>query len=147
MIKKVVLCAAFACLSLFALSEASDIASQTTEILSMQQKRFEAMVKADISTLKVLFAEELTYTHTNGQTESKDSFLLTIETAMFKYEEIQTTSMHVRIYGDTGVITGKGKIKLLAFGKPMSLDVSFIEVQVKSGGRWQLVAWQTTRIQ
>jgi len=146
MIKIVVLWAAFACFSLFALSEASDTASQTTELLSMQQKRFEAMVKADLSTLKFLFAEDLTYTHTNGQTESKNSLLSTIETATFKYEAIQTTSTNVRIYGDTGVITGRGKIKLLAFGMPMSLDVSFIEVQVKSGGRWQLVAWQTTRL-
>lgn len=145
--KIVVLLAVLTCFSLFALSEASDIASQTTELLSMQQKRFEAMVKADLSTLKFLFAEDLTYTHTNGQTESKSSFLSTIETAAFKYEEIQTTSMSVRIYGDTGVITGRGKIRLFAFGMPMSLDVSFIEVQVKSGGRWQLVAWQTTRLQ
>lgn len=146
MIKKVVWWAAFACFSLFTLSEASDIASQTTELLSMQQKRFEAMVKADLSTLQSLFAEDLTYTHTNGETESKSSLLSTIETATFKYEAIQTTSTNVRIYGDMGVITGRGKIKLLAFGTPMSMDVSFIEVQVKSGGRWQLVAWQTTRL-
>jgi hypothetical protein len=146
MIKKLVLLTALTCYSLFALSEASDTASQTSELLSMQQKRFEAMVKADISTLKSIFAEDLTYTHTNGETETKSSFLSTIETATFKYESIETTSTNVRIYGDTGVITGKGKIKLLAFGSPMSMEVSFIEVQVKSGGRWQLIAWQTTRI-
>jgi len=146
MIKKVVLWAAFAFFSIFAVSEASETTSQTSELLSMQQKRFEAMVKADISALKSIFAEDLTYTHTNGETETKSSFLSTIETATFKYEAIQTTSTNVRIYGDTGVITGRGKIKLLAFGTPMSMDVSFIEVQVKSGGRWQLVAWQSTRL-
>ena len=145
--KLAILWATFLCLNCFALSEASDIASQSTEPLSIQQKRFEAMVETDVSTLKSLIAEDLTYTHTNGETESKAGLLLIIEAGTFKYESIQTTSTNVRIYGDTGVITGKAKIKLLAYGMPMSLYVSFIEVQVKSGGQWQLVAWQTTRIQ
>ena len=145
--KIAILWAAFSCFSLFSFSDASDIASQSTDLLSMQQKRFVAMVKADLSTLKSLIAEDLTYTHTNGETESRGSLLSAIETATFKYESIQTTSTNVRIYGHTGVITGKANIELLAYGMPMSLDVSFVEVQVKSGGHWQLVAWQTTRIQ
>ena len=139
---RIVVLGAFACFSLFALSEASD-----SELLSIQQKRFEAMVRADLPTLRLLIAEDLTYTHTNGQTDSKGTFLSKIENANLKYEAIQTTSTNVRIYGDTGVITGRGKIKLLYYGMPMLLDVSFIEVQVKMGGRWQLVAWQTTRFQ
>ena len=145
--KLAILWAAFSCLISFAPSQASDVASQSTEILSMQQKRFEAMVKNDLSTLKSLISEDLTYTHTNGETESKRGFLLMIETETFKYESIQTTSKNVRIYGHTGVITGKAKIELLAYGRSMSLYVSFIEVQVKYGGYWQLVAWQTTRLQ
>jgi hypothetical protein len=145
--KIAILWAAFSCLISFTLSEASDIASQSTELLRMQQNRFEAMVAADLSTLESLIAQDLTYTHTNGRTESKRGFLLMLEIETITYKSIQTTSTKVRIYGNTGVITGIAKIEVFANGMPMSLNVSFLEVQVKSEGHWQLVAWQTTKIQ
>ena len=144
--KIAILWATFSCLVSFTLSEASDIASQSTELLSMQQKRFEAMVAADLSTLESLIAQDLTYTHTNGETESKRGFLLMLEIETINYKSIQTTFTKVRIYGNTGVITGIAKIEVFANGMSMSLNVSFLEVQVKSEGNWQLVAWQTTRI-
>ena len=144
--KIAILWAAFSCLVSFTLSEASDIASQSTELLSMQQKRFEAMVAADLSTLESLIAQDLTYTHTNGETESKRGFLLTLEIETINYKSIQTNFTKVRIYGNTGVITGIAKIEVFANGMSMSLNVSFLEVQIKSKGHWQLVAWQTTRI-
>jgi hypothetical protein len=104
------------------------------------------MVKADIPTLKLIISGDLTYTHTNCETDSKDSFLSKIESNTFTYKAIQTTSTTVRIYGDAGVITGRGKIELLFHGMPMLLEISFIEVQVKSEGRWQLLVWQSTRL-
>lgn len=113
----------------------------------MQQRRFEAMVRAELPALKLLLAEDLTYTHTNGKTDSKASFLSMIESGSLKYEAIEMTSSNVRMYGNTGVITGRVMMRVLYYGMSMPLAISFIEVQFKSEGRWQLVAWQSTRLQ
>jgi hypothetical protein len=145
--KSILFCGAFAILGLFALVEASDIASPKKELLTMQHRRFEAMIRADLPALKLLLAEDLTYTHTNGKTESKTNFLSMLETGNLKYEAIETTSENVRMYGDTGVITGRSMMKVLYYGMSITLNTSFIAVQVKSEGRWQLVAWQSTRLQ
>ena len=145
--KSILLCGVITILCLFAHAEVSETASPKEELLSMQQRRFEAMVRADLPALKLLLAEDLTYTHTNGVTESKASFLSMIESGSLKYEAVEITSSNVRMYGDTGVITGRGTMRVLYQGTPMSLVLSFIEVHVKSEGRWQLVAYQSTRIQ
>jgi len=125
---RIVVLGAFACFSLFTLSEASD-----SELLSIQQKRFEAMVRADLPTLRLLITEDLTYTHTNGQTDSKGTFLSKIENANLKYEAIQTTSTNVRIYGDTGVITGRGKINCSIMACPCFSTLALL----KSKSRWE----------
>ena len=104
----------------------------------MQRERFEAMVRADLPALKILLAKDLTYTHTNAKTESKTSFLSMLKSGSLKYEAIETTSANVRMHGDTGVITGRCMMKVLFHGMSMPRDSSFIKVQVKSEGRWQL---------
>ncbi len=145
--KSILLCGVIIILCLFTHAEASEITSPKGELLSMQQRRFEAMVRAELPALKLLLAEDLTYTHTNGKTDSKASFLSMIESGSLKYEAIEMTSSNVRMYGNTGVITGRVMMRVLYYGMSMPLAISFIEVQFKSEGRWQLVAWQSTRLQ
>ena len=137
--KSILLCGVITILCLFAHAEVSETASPQEELLSMQQRRFEAMVRADFPALELLLAEDLTYTHTSGETESKAKFLSMIKSGLLKYEAIEIKSSNVRMYGDTGVITGRVMMKVLYSGMPMSLAIKFIEVQVKSEGRWQLV--------
>ena len=144
--KSILLSGAIIILSLFTLAKASDIASQKAELLSIQKSRFEALVRVDLPALELLLAEDLTYTHTYGETESKTAYLSSLKTGRLTYKAIDSSSVHVRIYGDTAVLTGRGKMEVIAFGRLNTFEFSFIEVQVKMESRWQLVAWQAIRL-
>jgi hypothetical protein len=48
--------------------------------------------------------------------------------------------------GDAVVLTGIARIKVMSGGKPNAFSVRFTDVWGKSGGQWQMVTWQSTRL-
>ena len=49
--------------------------SPLEEILALETKRIAAMTRQDLDTLDGLLADDLTYTHSRGVTDTKASFL------------------------------------------------------------------------
>jgi len=44
------------------------------------------------------------------------------------------------------VLTGACRISVTSGGRPNSFSVRFTDVYANTGGRWQMVAWQSTRL-
>jgi hypothetical protein len=121
--------------------------SKEEELRLAEQSRVEALVNSDVSRLEKLLGDDLTYTHSTGIKESKAEFLHRIRSGDLKYESMQhENEVSVRLYGDTGVLTGTSRVKVRARGQTLNLHIRFTEVWVKRGGSWQLAAWQATRI-
>ena len=114
--------------------------------LAFQSSRFQAMVDADIETLEVFLAEDLTYSHTTGWTESKSEFLLTVESGRINYMAVTPRDVAVRIYGDVAVITGLSDMRGAVGDRPVSFTIRVLDVSRRVGNSWQLVAWQSVRI-
>ena len=122
--------------------------SKEEELRATEQKRVEALVNSDVPRLEKLLADDLTYTHSTGIKESKAEFLHRIQSGEVKYNSMQhENGASIRLYGDTGVLTGISRIKVSVRGQALNLHIRFTEVWVKRGrGPWQVVAWQSTRI-
>ena len=114
--------------------------------LEFQSARFRAMIDADIDTLKEFLADELTYSHTTGWTETKTEFLSTVESGTIDYMSVTPNDVEVRIYGDVAVITGQSIMQGVVGGSPVKLTIGFLDVSKRAGDSWQLVAWQSVRI-
>ena len=50
----------------------------------------------------------------------------------------------VRVYGPTAVLTGSADMVLR--GQPDTIRLRYTLVYAKRDGRWQMVAWQSTRL-
>lgn len=111
-----------------------------------ETRRFEAMTKGDVAALDGLLAEELTYTHSTGQVETKRQFLDDVRSGRLKYEFIAPEDVLVRVYGTTAVATGRARIQVRTQGQEMGIQIRYTDVYVKRAGRWKLVAWQSTRL-
>ena len=122
--------------------------SASEELRRTEQSRVEALVSGDVPRLGKLLGEDLTYTHSTGIRESKTEFLHRIQSGELKYDSMQhENGISVRLYGDTGVLTGTSRVKVRAGGQTLKLHIRFTEVWLKRDrGDWQLVAWQATRI-
>jgi ketosteroid isomerase-like protein len=116
------------------------------EIRQREIRRFEAMVRGDISALDEILSEDLTYTHATGVFETKAEFITKLKSGQTKYESFAPEDVLVRLYGTTGVVTGAARVKVQVKGEHLSFQLRFMDVYVKKGDRWQMVAWQATRL-
>ena len=51
-----------------------------------------------------------------------------------------------RLYGDFVVINGRAHVTVNLDGKEQTFDLSYTDVFVKRDGRFQMIAWQSTRL-
>ncbi|HJS21254.1 MAG TPA: nuclear transport factor 2 family protein [Steroidobacteraceae bacterium] len=121
-------------------------ANPDESVEQVERRRFAAMVAQDLAALEPLLAEDLTYGHSNGAFENKSEFLETIREGRLRYEAIGVQELAVRQYGNVAIVTGRILISGRAGTGPVMLNLRYTDAYVKRDGRWQLVAWQSTRL-
>src|SRR5262245_36368691 len=117
-----------------------------TAVLETEKTRFAAMVAGNKTVLDQVLANELSYTHATGKNESKTEFVTAITSQAVTYEAIEPEEINPRIYSETAVVTGRARFKVRSGSGRLSFRARFTDVYVKRAGRWQLVAWQSTRL-
>ncbi len=121
--------------------------SVANHILGLEERRFAAMMSRDVQALRRMLADDLTYTHSSGQLETKEQLIESIASGAFQYLAILPEgALDVRVYGDAAVVTGKGTFRVRAGGEERSLKLRFTDVYIVRGDVWQMVAWQSTRL-
>ncbi len=116
------------------------------EIRQQETRRFEAIVRGDVAALDSILSDDLSYTHATGVYETKGEFIGKLKSGQLKYESLTPEDLQVRVYGTTGVVTGVARVRVRVQGEPLSFQLRFTDVYVKNGDRWQMVAWQATRL-
>jgi hypothetical protein len=118
------------------------------EVLLLQRKRADAMVREDIGTLASLLADDLSYTHSDGRTDTKESLLGLIAAPGMRYLGVDYSNQDVIDCGDAVVVRGTARIRLLREpAERPDYFVLFLDVWVRRDGRWQTMAWQATRLE
>src|SRR5438093_3891124 len=130
----------------FAPAGASALQDRAEDVRASRARRFQAMVSNDVEAMASYLADDLTYTHTGGDTETKTQFLETLRTGRLRYEDIEPTDVAVRVYEDVAVVTGRSKMRVRSARQTETFDIKFVEVDRRSTGRWLMVAWQATRL-
>lgn len=109
--------------------------------------RFEAQVNADAKALGTLLDDGLEYTHSNGDLDSKKSFIDSLTSGTRDYISSTATIETVRIFGDVGVIRGKAKVTVGGKDRqPQDLHIGYTDIWVWKDGRWQMTAWRSARL-
>lgn len=134
---------AFGCMSP---ASGPSVAPSDAEVRATEGRRFQAMTTVDLRALDTLLAEELTYAHTTGEVDTKASLLDALRTGRLVYDSISPADVRVRVYGGSAVVTGTARVEVRADGAVRRLSIRFTEVYVRRAGRWELVAWQSTRL-
>ncbi len=109
--------------------------------------RFQSMVKGDTGSLERMLGEDLTYTHSTGEVDSKAHFLAKLTSGQLRYLALHPSEVEVRMLGEAGaVVTGRIEIQAVSEGKNLAFPARFQSVYARRHGRWLLVAWQSTRL-
>jgi len=127
-------------------SFAKDDAREAT-LKAAEISRFEAQVNADAKVLGNLLDESLEYTHSNGDLDTKASFIESLVTGKRDYISSVATIDSVRIFGDVGVIRGKAKVTVGGKDRqPQDLHIGYTDIWLWKDGRWQMTAWRSMRM-
>ncbi len=116
------------------------------EIIELDSQRMRAMVHVDIAALDRILADDLTYTHSTGRVDTKATLLGALRSGELKYEMIEPENIEARVYGDAAVVTGRATMAVRSGNQRSSFQIRFTDVYVKRHGRWQMCAWQSTRL-
>jgi hypothetical protein len=125
----------------FAKDDAREAALRTAETT-----RFEAQVNADAKALDRLLDAGLEYTHSNGDQDTKTSFIESLASGNRDYVSTVATLETVRIFGDIGVIRGKAKVTVADHGQSKDLSLGYTDIWLWKDGRWQMTAWRSVRL-
>ena len=114
---------------------------------SAETTRFEAQVNADARALGQLLDDGLEYTHSNGDLDTKASFIDSLVTGTRDYISSTAAIETVRIFGDVGVIRGKAKVTVGGKDRqPQDLHIGYTDIWLWKDGRWQMTAWRSVRL-
>jgi len=76
------------------------------EIKKLEDRRFQAMIDGDFDTLDKLLGDDLTYTHSSGQADTRAEYIALCKRGVFKYQKIERPIEEIQVYGETVVVTG-----------------------------------------
>jgi Domain of unknown function (DUF4440) len=108
--------------------------------------RFGAQVSADAGVLDKLLDDGLEYTHSNGDQDTKASFIESLTSGKRDYVSTVPTFESVRIFGNVGVIRGKAKVTVADNGQSKDLSLGYTDIWLWKDGRWQMTAWRSVRL-
>jgi ketosteroid isomerase-like protein len=114
------------------------------EIKELEERRRVAMLAVDVATLDSLYAEQLAYTHSNAEVDSKASYLEKLGDRHFDYRALAFLDQDVRIIGDVALVTGRMTGDVIIAGTAKKLNSQTTVVWVRQYARWKLLSFQST---
>ncbi len=108
--------------------------------------RFQANDAADAKVLGELLDDELEYVHSNGDLDSKKSFIDSLTSGKRDYVSSTPTIETIRFLDDVAIIRGKVRVTVADAGTSRDLHIGYTDVWVFKNGKWRMTAWRSARL-
>ena len=119
-------------------------ASDEQAVRAAVQQFNDAARKGDEATLNKMLSPDLIYTHSSAKLENKAECVAALVKSKPTFQ--MAPDFHVNLYGNTAVVHGKMTALGMQNGAPTRTELDVLQVWVKSGKSWQMVARHTTRL-
>ena len=152
MFKQMILAAATA-VTLAALAGCSTGAAATGSSASAEQsvaaaaeKLRVAMIDPTPAALTALVADDLSYGHSGGRMDTKDSFIGDLIAGKSDFVTIAITDQTIKVVGNTAIVRHTLTADTNDSGKPGKVQIKILGVWQQQGGQWKLLARQAVRV-
>lgn len=128
-------------------TEAKGMDEKSIEQLLQVEKDFQqAIVENNVEGISRFIAQDWIIVDADGGIIDKDEFLSVIQSGALTHDAMKLEEARVRIYGDTGLVTGRAT----SAGKYMGVGFTTMErstdVFLKFGDQWRCVLTHLTRL-
>lgn len=152
MFKQIILAAA-AAVTLAALAGCATGAAATGSSASAEQavaaaaeKLRVAMIDPTPAALTALVADDLSYGHSGGRVDAKDSFIGDLIAGKSDFVTIAITDQTIKVVGNTAIVRHTLTADTNDSGKPGKVQIKILGVWQQQGGQWKLLARQAVRV-
>jgi len=127
-----------------AAEDAGDVEAIKKEVLKFEDERNAAILKHDTATLDRMYADEITWTMSNGDLLNKSQVLANIGSGNQLLSSISHHERTLHVYGNTVVLTARSSSTEQYRGKAITVPRRFTNVYVKQDGQWKLIVHTVT---
>lgn len=113
------------------------------DVDAVEDRRYAAMAAQDSAALAAMLADEFTYHQPMGTVKDKPGYLKQVTGGAVKLVSAKRYDVKINVYGDTATAMGSTLVQAEFDGKPVTMDLRYLNVWVNRDGRWQLVARQS----
>lgn len=113
-------------------------------VLAAEDRRYRAMLDADLPALDELCADALSYAHSSGTRETKSEYLEKVRSGHYVYRRVDHPVERVEVAGDTAIVVGRMTADVDVGGTPKTIDCLALAVWTRASGTWQLLAYAPT---
>jgi ketosteroid isomerase-like protein len=114
-------------------------------ILELEQRRFKAMCDGDAAALGALLHDRLTYTHSSGTVDTKESYTRGVREKLWDYQSIKASNATVSIAGNAALVHCRLRIDVTVRSVPKVVDSVALAVWVDDGS-WKCIAVHSTPV-
>jgi ketosteroid isomerase-like protein len=111
-------------------------ADSAETLKQLERRRYDLMIKKDLADLGQMLADDMVYTHSNGNTENKEQYLAGLASGKSVYYAVEPQETRVRLYGNTAILNGTAKVDTEVNGQRTTLHLRYTNAYVKRNGKW-----------
>ena len=111
-----------------------------SQVLALEKKWNEVYKRGDIAVMDSLLTDDFIITVEDGSTFSKPGYIAQNGNSSVHVEISEMSDLHVRMHGNTGVVTGAYYEKGTEKGKSYEYRDRLTDVWMNVDGRWRLIA-------
>ena len=108
-------------------------------VLDAEDRRYRAMVDADLEVMDRLCADELSYVR-----DTKQEYFAKVRSGYYDYHSMDHPVERVEVVGDTAIVVGRMTADLTVQGTRKTIDNLALAVWTRDGGEWRLLAYAPT---
>jgi len=114
--------------------------SSGNDILALEKKWTQAYKQRQIDLLSSLLSDEFIITVEDGSTYCKEGYITHTADSSVHVQVAEMSDLHVRMHGNTAVVTGAYHEKGESKGKNYEYHDRLTDVWMNVGGKWQVIA-------
>ena len=118
--------------------------AQEARIRQLEDERYQAMLDGDVETLGRLLSARLSYTHSNGDRDSRESYLQKVRDGYFVYRSVEHPVDRIEILAGAALVIGEMRASAEIDGRPAEISSRALAVWAQDGEDWTLIAYQPT---
>jgi len=125
---------------------ASHAASAEQAVAAAAERLRLAMIDPTPAALAPLVADDLSYGHSGGRVDTKDSFIGDLVAGKSDFVTIAITDQSIKVVGNSAIVRHTLTADTNDSGKPGKVQIKILGVWQQQGGSWKLLARQAVRV-